>query len=709
MQSTSTWSVLPWSRRLKAAPGTLITQQVRLLRPMAEVEAGNVWVADHLALARQVAVTFAAPLGEGSSAEANAVSQVAVAEGFARQARANATIADPHLVQVLEHGDVKGVAFMVAELLEGQSLRKYLQDRGALTLSEIQAVVTQAAGVLGRAHALGIAHGGLRPENLFLAAAAADPFVKVGGFCREAELMSGASALAAGSALHAKLPYASPEQLLLGAGNDAASDLWALAVATYELLTTILPFEAATPAGVTVAICNAQFSLPSHYRGDLAGSVDAWFARALAKAPADRFRSASDFAEAFALALRGTDASSARAADTSADEDDDDDDVEEEEEKTVKWDLPTDWVPGISSGPPARVGSSQPVLPPLPALSGHLREPLPPPAAGRVPEWQAAPSLTLSPAAVSRTALPGVAMSSPGGRPTAGLMQSPHLASVASAALAPPNTLSAFESANSSARRQRERPGKLLLTGGLLISVGAVTWWLYQSQGPVAEGIDGESRTARAASIATLTVDDLPELDPSVGSEDTDDRRPLPAILKTHQLPAAPDEAGEAAELDEAAGTNAAPAMNGAAVHAAGARSALSHAESAPKASAPAAPAPVAKHAPAAPLAAARSKPSDASGNCNPPYYFDANDIRRIKRECLEGSAKGMGKELASIMQAPVMRASGTQASGTQAKAPPVPPTSKPAPAKHARAGASCSPPYFFDQNNIRRLKLECL
>src|SRR5688572_14739831 len=264
------------SSGFEPAADMMITPRLRLLRPVQDVRGGRLWVAEHQGIGTHVEVTFAsAPTDSGAAAEA---------ESFLVQASVTAHINEPHVVSIFEHGDVKGVPFVVTELLEGRNLRQRVMH-GPASIAEAESVVRQACDALAKAHSMGIAHGHLRLDCLFSTDVGGQPFLKIAGF--GAPPPEGATA------------YSSPEELLLGTAPDAASDLWALAVSLYELLTTTLPFEAATAAGVTVAICNGQFALPTHYRADLPRSVDSWFAQALATDKSQRFGNAGEFARSF--------------------------------------------------------------------------------------------------------------------------------------------------------------------------------------------------------------------------------------------------------------------------------------------------------------------------------------------------------------------------------------------------------------------------
>lgn len=160
----------------------------------------------------------------------------------------------------------------------------------------------------------------------------------------------------------------------------------------------------------------------------------------------------------------------------------------------------------------------------------------------------------------------------------------------------------------------------------------------------------------------TVRAKDLPEVgsedDPAVASQ-----RQLPEIIHTQDLPPAPEEGAEEASGDVervAVSPEASPSVS------------------------PGAARPAAGGAP-------RSARPGAKASCTPPYYFDTNNIRRIKRECLGSSAKAT---------APVQKKHALT---------PAPPRGKSLAGNQTRAGANCSPPYYFDRNNIRRLKLECL
>jgi serine/threonine protein kinase len=641
----------------------MMTSRLRLVRPVNDGRGTNVWLADHLALATRVEVTFAESAAKDPSVVRNELA--AQARAFRDRAEVASRVNDPHVVLVLEQGEVSGVPFVVTKALEGKSLRTRLLH-GPASLDEVQRVVRDAASTLGKAHSLGIAHGHLRPDCLFSTEVAGDAFLEIAGFGDADTVVSGGGFSGASSqpsaASPADNPYASPEQLLHGTASDVRSDLWSLAVTVYELLTTTLPFEAATPAGVTVAICNAQFAKPSLYRADLPPGIDGWFDTALAKDPARRFRDAAEFVEGFESALAAEVAPIAPPLpDDSLEMDDDDGD---EDEKTVKWDMPED-ARAITRPPLAARSATvltqpilqqpiltQPVLPPAPRAPNLAM--VSTPGSVSAPPRASAGAVQAS-AALPPTLEPGV------------YLDSPYMASVMSA-LAVPNA--APEGVPARVRRRLFgidgplfTPDKTWLAALAFAAGVAVTWFAYDPE-PEGEAVgNGEAR--QDGPIRTVSVDDLPRVE---GDEE------LPRIIQTSQLPRAADDdeaiaplAGRAAAASERRGV---PAQRVQALAAA-----------TPK------PAAVSATPP-------RAKGTDGStSNCNPPYFFDTQGIRRLKSECLNGG---------SVIQGPYGAVLTTNVSAKTAGA------GKGASEKQARASASCTPPYYFD-GKIRRLKLECL
>jgi serine/threonine protein kinase len=610
---------IPWGRSFKLIGGAYVNKDLRLVRPALDAGMRDTWVADHFGRQAQVAVTFASGHfdAEGQPMSVPAEVRAAQAERFAHRALLGVTLADPRLVQIFETGDAKGVPFIVTELLEGKSLRhRLVQGDGALSLAEARAVLSQVAAVLAKCHEKQIAHGDIRSDHLFSISGAAatltsEPFVKIGN------LAAGTNVASRGEETSSLLEHAylSPERLLRPGLGDAASDVWALAVTLYELLTTTLPFEATTSAGVAVAICNAQFSPPSHYRADLPATVDAWFARAFAREPHDRFQTVLELAQSFGQALDGAESGSSASADVGAWSEpalDDDDDDGEEEEKTVKWDLPADWsLPGSSPS-----AAAFPVLP---------RPPLPVPGSELAAMRLAAAS---SPSTVPPPSRPGAFFTGDLAR-VARLPPAPHAFTLPALRAVP----AAYPAAAPVPRRRLGMLGQGLLFGAALGAVSALSLWIVQSVSS-----PGEDSTASTE----LALEPRYDNDGNVIAQKPPPRRvpdpkELPRIIQTDDLPTVPDDAEDDLEEPSAQTITVSSVKSEAAPARPASSSATLSQPTSEKpglsfSNRPASPPAPAARRPARPAAPKQAK---AASSCNPPYFFDSNNIRRLKLECL--------------------------------------------------------------------------
>ncbi len=146
---------------MELSPGTFVTDNLRLVELLGEGGMGCVWVAEHLTLRTKVAVKFIA-------AELIAQSPELVAR-FTREATAAAQIKSPHVVQTFDHGVMTdGSPYIVMELLEGEDLGQKLDREQTLPLAQVEVVISQVAKALNKAHAAGIIHRDIKPDNIFL-------------------------------------------------------------------------------------------------------------------------------------------------------------------------------------------------------------------------------------------------------------------------------------------------------------------------------------------------------------------------------------------------------------------------------------------------------------------------------------------------------------------------------------------------------------
>ena len=255
---------------------------------------GSVWVAEHLGLRTDVAVKF---LSAELASDETSVTR------FAREAAAASQVKSPHVVQMFDHGVTEdGVPFIVMELLDGEDLTRRLQA-GALPLPMASRIVTQVAKALTRAHEKGIVHRDIKSENIFLCDVGENEvFVKLldfgiakGGF--EGRPMTGHTAT---GSLVGTPHYMSPEQAVGARDLDHRSDLWSLGMVTFEALTGRRAFAADTIGALVLEIHTAEMPRMTQVAPGLPVELDAWFFRACARKPEDRFASAKEMSDALA-------------------------------------------------------------------------------------------------------------------------------------------------------------------------------------------------------------------------------------------------------------------------------------------------------------------------------------------------------------------------------------------------------------------------
>ena len=248
------------------------------------------WVrlaAEHLILRSQVAVKLIDPQ-IASDAEALA--------RFLREARAAASLRSPHVVRILDHGVDNGSPYIVMELLEGESLGDRLAHRGALPAVEVAEILVQVARAVTKAHEVGIVHRDLKPDNIFIVHNDDADLAKVldFGIAKETGPNVGLSSPGTRSgALMGTPVYMSPEQAEGTKQVDFRSDLWSLGVIAYECLLGRRPFESEAIGSLVLDICSRPLPIPSRV-GAAPPGFDAWFARACARDPAQRFTSAKE-------------------------------------------------------------------------------------------------------------------------------------------------------------------------------------------------------------------------------------------------------------------------------------------------------------------------------------------------------------------------------------------------------------------------------
>jgi eukaryotic-like serine/threonine-protein kinase len=283
------------------APGLMLTPNLRLLRLIGRGGMGSVWLAEHLVLGSEVAVKV---LSAELAHEPEAL------ERFRREATAVAQLRSPNVVAIHDFGaTATGIPYFVMEHLVGEDLALRLDRKGALPMGIVTAIVVQTCKALARAHDEGIVHRDLKPGNIFLTTVDGDLVVKLLDFGiakvwsaqPHAEVSSNTSALhqTSDQSVLGTPKYMSPEQVLSPRRVGFRSDLYSLAVVIYECLVGRTPFEGETVGALHVAIANGRYTPICGVDPSLPLALDAWFARAFATEPNERFASAREMSDAF--------------------------------------------------------------------------------------------------------------------------------------------------------------------------------------------------------------------------------------------------------------------------------------------------------------------------------------------------------------------------------------------------------------------------
>jgi eukaryotic-like serine/threonine-protein kinase len=217
---------------------------------------------------------------------------------FTREALAAARLAgEPHTVTIFDVGEHEGRPFIVMEYLRGGTLADRLREHGAQEPGRVLDWLDEAGAALDAAHAHGVVHRDVKPGNLLLAG---DGTVRVADF--GVASAAGLDSLTMTGTILGTAGYLAPEQAR-GEPTTPATDLYALGVVAFELLTGQRPFQADTPTAEAAAHVHAPVPAVSE-RSDLPRELDPVFRRAMAKDPAERFPSAGDFVSALREAMR---------------------------------------------------------------------------------------------------------------------------------------------------------------------------------------------------------------------------------------------------------------------------------------------------------------------------------------------------------------------------------------------------------------------
>jgi len=277
-----------------------LQDRYRLERELGEGGMATVYLAADLRHDRKVAIKVLRP----------ELSAVIGAERFLREIKTIASLQHPHILGLIDSGEVDGTAFYVMPYVEGESLRDRMAREKQLAVRDAVRIASEVAGALDYAHRHGVIHRDIKPENILLH----DGRALVADFGIALAVSTAGSTRMTETGMSLGTPhYMSPEQAMGEREISARSDVYALGCVLYEMLVGEPPFTGPTAQAIIARAVTESPRSMRLQRHTVPEHVEAAVVQALEKLPADRFATAAEFAAA--LDDRGTGA--LRAATTS--------------------------------------------------------------------------------------------------------------------------------------------------------------------------------------------------------------------------------------------------------------------------------------------------------------------------------------------------------------------------------------------------------
>ncbi len=275
-------------------PGDVLAGKFQVEEVLGKGGMGVVVAARHLALRRRVALKFLLPSVVENLPNA--------ASRFLREAQAAVAIQSEHIARVLDVGTLEnGLPYMVMEHLSGVDFSRYLKENGALSVEDAIDFVLQACEAVAEAHAMGIVHRDIKPGNLFLTRRPdGSPLVKVLDFGLSKMTLTGeenAEGLVTTTSVVVGSPqYMSPEQMRSLKNADHRTDIWALGVVLFELLTGDRPFSAPTLVAICAGVIADDPVAVSSIREGIPPQLDQVIFDCLKKDPTERIANVASLA-----------------------------------------------------------------------------------------------------------------------------------------------------------------------------------------------------------------------------------------------------------------------------------------------------------------------------------------------------------------------------------------------------------------------------
>ena len=252
---------------------------------------GFVYQAEHLLLKRKAALKTLAPGLGGSDFK----------ERFVRESQTVASIDHPNIIPIYDAGDLDGLAYISMRFVNGPDLGQLIEEGGLQDPHEALTILEQVAGALDAAHARGIIHRDVKPPNVMIEEGSGRIYLMDFGIAKQ----GGEKGMTQAGAFVGTVEYAAPEQIEAKTEITTAADIYAFGGVLYESLTGKKPYERDTDVAVMFAHITEPPPKVSLARPDLPEALDAVIARAMAKAPEERYATCREMIEAARAALGG--------------------------------------------------------------------------------------------------------------------------------------------------------------------------------------------------------------------------------------------------------------------------------------------------------------------------------------------------------------------------------------------------------------------
>ncbi|MFM2215500.1 MAG: hypothetical protein RJA88_869 [Actinomycetota bacterium] len=267
--------------------GELIDGRYQLIRQMATGGMASIYEALDTRLDRKVAVKIMHP---------HLAQDEQFVERFIREAKAAAALSHPNIVAVQDQGwnqNGTPAIFLVMEMIEGHTLREYLNEQGSLSVKDGIKFLLPVLSALSAAHKIGIVHRDLKPENILISK---EGRIKIADFGLAKGPLLGGTMTAESSVILGSVSYLSPEQVQRGIA-DSRSDIYSIAITAFEIFTGKKPFEGAEPIQIAYMHVNNRVPKISSLVAGIPEQLDDLIYRATSSNPDERPRDATVFHE----------------------------------------------------------------------------------------------------------------------------------------------------------------------------------------------------------------------------------------------------------------------------------------------------------------------------------------------------------------------------------------------------------------------------